>query len=168
MITIKVDLPKVEFAKKRWLDKIAATQKRESVSKLRALFNKTVYGWSEKPSMGWSQVKTSESITLRVYPTGAGSDVWNMLNTGTKRHDIPITPKTGGLLRYRPGYRPATTPGQLQSRRKYRSGPYYFAKQIIDHPGIREPRRFTELIAQEYGEKYGMDMQAAVTEAANS
>lgn len=167
MINIKIDLPKVEFAKKKWLDKIATAQRREAVQRLKKLFDQTTYGWSEKPKMGWAQTKSADSITLYVYPTGAGADVWNMLNTGTKRHDIPLSPKTNGFLRYRPGYRPATTPGQLQSRRKYRSGPYYFAKQIVDHPGIKHPRRFTDLIAQQYALQFGMDMQDAVTEAAN-
>jgi hypothetical protein len=117
--------------------------------------------------MGWSQVKTSESITLRVYPTGAGSDVWNMLNEGSPEHNIPLSPKVGGLLHFKKGYRAATTPGQIQSRRAYRSAPWWHARQIVPHPGFKA-RKFTELIAQEYAEKYGMDMQAAVTEAANS
>lgn len=164
MIQIKVTLPKVEFAKKKWLDKIASAQKNESVAELRKLFNQTVYGWSEKPTMGWSQIKTAESITLHIYPKGAGADTWNLVNAGARAH--PIVPKRqGGFLSFQPGYRPSTTPGQLQSRRNYRSGKP-IRTPIVAHPGF-EPRRFTELIAQEYTVRYGLDMQRAVTEAAN-
>jgi hypothetical protein len=87
------------------------------------------------------------------------------LNEGARAH--PITPKKqGGFLAFRPGYRAATTPGQLQSRRKYRSGKP-ISTNFVAHPGF-EPRRFTELIAAEYASQYGLDMQAAVTKAANS
>ena len=163
MISIKVDLPKVDFAKKKWLDKIATAQRKESVSQLRALFNKTVYGWSTKPRMGYVQTKSASEITLRVYPTGPGSDIWNLLNVGSPRHYI-YPKRPGGTLRFRTGYRAATTPGSIQSRRKYRSGPTVTAR-VVNHPGF-EPRKFTELMAEEYANRYAMDMQAAVNEAA--
>jgi len=164
MINIKIDLPKVEFAKKKWLDKIATAQRREAVQRLKKLFDQTAYGWSEKPKMGWAQTKSADSITLYVYPTGAGADVWNLLNEGSPPHDI-FPKRQGGMLRFQPGYRPATTPGQLQSRRKYRSGKHIRAPRV-SHPGFK-PRRFTDLIAQQYALQFGMDMQEAVTEAAN-
>lgn len=164
MISIRVDLPKVDFAKKKWLDKIASVQRRESVRQLRALFNKTVYGWSTKPRMGYVQTKSANEIVLRVYPVGEGSDIWNLLNAGSPPH--PIYPRRpGGILRFRTGYRAATVPGQLQSRRKYRSGPTV-TRPYVNHPGF-EPRRFTELIAEEYANQYAIDMQAAVTAAAS-
>lgn len=165
MINIKVSLPETKFANKKWVDNIASAQRREAVQRLRSLFNMTVYGWSEKPRMGWSQTKTADEITLYIYPTGPGSDTWELLNEGAQAH--PIAPKNfGGILRFRPGYRASTTPGQLQSRRSYRSGKYIGAK-VVAHPGF-EPRRFTELIAQEYAERFGMQMQAAVTKAART
>jgi hypothetical protein len=169
MISIRVDLPDVDFARKKWLDKIATAQRKESVKQLRSLFNKTVYGWSTKPRMGYVQTKSPSEIVLRIYPTGPGSDTWNLLNVGSPRHDI-FPKRRGGFLRFRHrpgGYRSATTPGTLQSRRKYRSGPTIIRPYVIDHPGF-EPRDFTGMIAEEYANRYAMDMQAAVNEAAYS
>ena len=164
MIEITVSLPKKQFAAKKWLDKIASAQKRESVKHLRKLFNQTVFGWSDKPSMGWSQTKTADEITLKIYATGSKSDIWNLLNAGSPAHTIRPR-KVGGFLRFRPGYRAATTPGSLQSRRAYRSGPVLSPVWEVKHPGF-EARRFTELIAEQFAVQFGSDIQKAVTEAA--
>lgn len=165
MISITVQLPETQFARKKWLDAIAAKQRSQSLPAFRNLFKQTVYGWSNKPDFGWSQVKSPDTIELRVYPTGMFSDIWNLVNEGAAPHTI--YPKaSGGILSFRPGYRAATTPGSLQSRRAYRSGPYVGAKRV-NHPGF-EGRKFTEQIAQEFAQTYAADMQEAVTEVARS
>lgn len=166
MINIKVTLPKRKFVQKKWLESIASKQRAKSLPALRNLFKQTVFGWSNKPDFGWAQRITADEIILYVYPTGPYADVWNMLNEGSPPHPIPA--KQGGFLAYRPGYRASTRPGSLQSRRNYRSGPYRFKKAIKnpDHPSFKA-RKFTELIAQEFAEKFGIEMQEAVTEAAN-
>ena len=164
MLEISVSLPKKQFSTKKWMDKIASAQKQKGVQQLRKLFNQTVFGWSEKPRMGWAQIKTSDSITLKIYANGSKSDIWNLLNAGSPAHTI--TPKrVGGFLRFRPGYRAATSPGSIQSRRAYRSGPVLAPVWKVSHPGF-EARRFTELIAEAYATEFGMEMQKAVTEAA--
>jgi len=162
MISIKVTLPKVEFARKKWLDSIASKQRAKALPKLRELFKKTTFGWSTKPDFGWSQKKTSSEITINVYPRGEGSDIWNLLNEGSPRHRIPKTGFT--RMVYRPGYKAATRPGSLQSGRKYRSGKPRVAYSV-NHPGFAA-RKFTELIAEEYAKEFAMDMQEAVTEVA--
>jgi hypothetical protein len=166
VISIKVSLPKTKFARKKWLDSIASKQRAQSLPRLRKLFKQTTFGWSNKPDFGWSQSKNSEEITLSVYPTGPYSDKWNLLNKGSPKHEI-FPKNQGGFLRFRPGYRSATVPGSLQSRRKYRSGPYQFAKyiQMPMHPGFKA-RKFTEIIAQEFASKYGIEIQEAITEVA--
>ena len=162
MISIKVTLPKVEFARKKWLDSIASKQRAKALPKLRALFRQTVFGWSVKPDFGWSQTKTSGEISINVYPRGEGADIWNLVNKGSPPHRIP---KTGfARMVYRPGYKAATKPGSLQSGRKYRSGKPRVSYSI-DHPGF-EARNFTELIAEKYASDFAMDMQEAVTEVA--
>lgn len=161
MIDIKVTLPKKKIASKKWLDSIATVQRQKSIPRLRKLFNETVFGWSTKPKMGWSQSKGADEISIKIYPTGAGADKWDLVNQGSPAHII--RPKRQ-FLSFRPGYRSATRPGMLRSRRKYRSGNYVTAG-IVKHPGF-EPRKFTELIAQEFASEFGMEMQEAVTEAA--
>lgn len=164
MIQINVSIPKVEYARKKWLDAIATTQRQKALPELKKLFKKTVYGWSEKPGFGWSQTKSASEISLRVYPTGPAADVWNLINEGSPPHRIPKSGTT--YMRFRTGYRAATKPGTLQSGRKYRSGRYRVA-YTVNHPGFTA-RKFTELIAEEYANNFAMDMQEAVNEVANS
>jgi hypothetical protein len=164
MIEIKVTLPKVEYAKKKWLDAIASKQRAKSLPALRRLFNQTVFGWSTKPQMGYATTKRSDEISLFIFAKGAGSDTWNLLNAGSPKHPIP--PRNKKYLVFRRGYKAATTPGSLQSGRKYRSGKIEFSKGIPMHPGF-DPRRFTELIAEEYDKTYAAHVQEAISEVAS-
>lgn len=163
-IKLKVELPKGKFATRKWVEEIAKVQRQTSVPRLRRLFQKTVFGWSTKPTFGWAQTRTADSMTLIMYPQGAGADIWEMINEGTKPH--VIRPGKRKFLSFRPGYRASTTPGTLQSRRSYRSGKY-IAASLINHPGI-EARRFTEVIAEEYNNPYMNEMQDAINNVAKS
>jgi hypothetical protein len=163
MIEIKVTLPKVEYAKKKWLDAIASKQRAKSLPALRKLFGQTVSGWSTKPQMGYATTKRSDEISLFIFAKGAGSNTWNLLNAGSPAHQI--LPRNAKMLAFRPGYRAATRPGSLQSGRKYRSGKTVFARSV-QHPGF-EARRFTELIAEEYDKTYAAHVQEAISEVAS-
>lgn len=162
-ISIRVSLPKVEFAKQRWLQAIASKQRAKSLPGLRKLFRQSVTGWSEKPNFGYEQDIGTDEIGIRVFPTGPHAEIWNLLNEGSPPHVIKPKNKKG-LLSFQPGYRAATRPGQLLSGRKYRSGKKVVAKSV-NHPGF-QARRFTELIAHKFSEDYALDMQEAVTEVA--
>lgn len=161
-IRLKVDLPKKKIAGKGWLNELAKVQRNTSVPRLRRLFQQTVYGWSTKPSFGWAQVRTADEISITMYPQGPGADIWEMLNEGTRAH--PITPTNKRFLQFRPGYRAATSPGSIQSRRAYRSGKPVYARRVI-HPGI-EPRRFTESISEAYNNPFMREMQDALNNVA--
>lgn len=164
-IRVKVTLPPSNvFQKKRWLEEIARVQRQTSVPRLRKLFQQTVYGWSEKPSFGWTQTRTSDTLAITMYPQGPRADVWELLNAGSPAHTI-LPKNRGGFLIYRPGYRAATTPGSLQSRRAYRSGPFVSAR-VVHHPGF-QAREFTTLIAQEYENPYMNEMQEAINRVAD-
>lgn len=163
-VSIKVTLPKTKFATKKWLEEIAREQRKSAEGKLKHIFERTVYGWSKKPTFGWTQTRTSDEMSIMMYPKGPYADIWNLVSSGSPPHTI--TQKQGGLLRFRPGYRSATRPGQLMSRRAYRSGPYVTAKSVA-HPGF-EARSFPELIAEEYRATFTDDMQNAINIAAQT
>ena len=163
-ITMKVTTPKQKFGNKKWLDEIARTQRQTSVPRLRKLFEKTVFGWSRKPSFGWAQRRTADEMSITMYPTGQHAEIWNLVSEGSPAHDI--RPRKGGLLSFRPGYRSATRPGTLMSRRAYRSGKQVAAK-IVHHPGF-EARNFPEMIAEEYENPYIDEMQDAINKVAKS
>lgn len=160
-ITVKVTTPTRKFGNKKWLDEIARTQRQTSVPRLRKLFQQTVFGWSKKPGFGWRQERLNDEMSITMYPTGQHAEIWNLVNEGSPAHEI--RPRKG-ILRFRPGYRSATRPGQLMSRRAYRSGPFVGAR-TVNHPGF-EARKFTELIAEEYHNPYINDMQDAINRVA--
>lgn len=162
--SVKVSLPEKPFTTKKWLDEVARTQRQTSVPRLKALFQKTVFGWSKKPDFGWSQTRTANEMSITMYPQGEAADIWQLVNAGSPPHSI--MPKRGGFLSFRPGYRSATKPGSLQSGRAYRSGKYVGAGRV-EHPGF-EARDFIELIAQEYENPYVGDIQDAIDRVAKS
>lgn len=155
-ISITVTLPERRFGNKGWLNDIAKTQRQTTVPRLKKLFQKTVFGWSNKPDFGWSQQRTADTISITMYPTGQYADKWNLVNAGSPRHRIPKSGTT--YMRFRPGYRAATTPGSLVSRRAYRSGKYETHFVIADHPGF-EARDFISQIAEEYNNPFMGEMQ---------
>ena len=166
-VSVKVSLPKSDaFQSKKWLEEISRVQRQTSVPRLKKLFQQTVFGWSaaKKPDFGWAQQRTSDEMSISIYPTGAAAGTWELVNAGSPAHII--SPRRGGFLRFRPGYRSATTAGSIQSRRAYRSGQFVGAR-IVHHPGF-EARKFTELIAQEYENPYMNDMQGALNKIARS
>lgn len=162
--SVKVDLPKQPFATKKWLDEIARVQRQTSVPRLKKLFQQTVFGWSNKPDFGWAQKRTSSEMSITMYPQGPYADIWNLVSSGSPPHTI--NPRQGGFLRFKPGYRPATRPESLQSRRAYRSGSIVGARKV-SHPGF-EPRNFPELIAREYENPYIGDIQGAINNVAKT
>lgn len=164
-VSVTVTLPRTKFATKKWLEEMASEQRRSATGKLKHLFDQTVFGWSKKPTFGWTQTRTSDEMSIMMYPKGAYADIWNLVSSGSPPHDI--FPRNGGLLRFRPGYRPATKPGSLMSSRAYRSGPYVTAGAIRPHPGF-EARNFPQLIAEEYRATFTDDMQNAINIVANT
>lgn len=163
-ISLKAILPGKPFATKKWVDEIARTQRQTSVPRLRKLFNQTVFGWSKKPDFGWTQIRTADSISIQMYPQGPNAEIWNLVSSGAPPHEI--RPRRAKILSFRPGYRAATRPGQLMSRRAYRSGKYRGAA-LVQHPGF-EARNFPQEIAKEYQNPFFNDMASAFSRAARS
>jgi len=162
-ISIKITLPKKKYADAKWNEQIARYQRSHSVPILKALFQKTVFGWKEKPTFGYVQIRSANTITIRMYPTGAAAEIWQLVNEGSPEHWI-FPKKQGGMLRFQKGYRSATVPGSLQSRRAYRSNPVWESKGLW-HKGFKA-RNFTKLIEREYKKNFAKDMQEAIKIAA--
>jgi hypothetical protein len=160
-ISIKVTTPTRKFGNKGWLDEIAREQRQGTARRLKELFRRTVYGWSNQPDFGWSQQRTSDTISITMYPQGQYADKWELVNAGAPRHRIPRSGTT--YMRFRPGYRAATTPGSLMSRRAYRSGKYE-THFVVNHPGF-EARDFLGQIVEEYENSFVGEMQGAIISA---
>lgn len=161
-IRIKLTLPKTNFKDKGWVDAVSNALKQKSSPKMKELFRKSTFGWSSKPSFRQELKRATYRLSMEVYTQDA---LYGLINAGSPKHDIPA--RSGGWLRFRPGYRSATTAGSLQSRRAYRSGPYWKARIIKPHPGFKA-RKFDELVAEEYGKEFPNDIQDAINTAARS
>lgn len=159
-ISVKVIVPKNKFKDKKWVEGVADAMKTKTAPKLKALFRKSTFGWSKHPSFRQTLTRRAFSLSMEVY---TDDEKYGLLNAGSPRHDIPAKK---GFLRFRPGYRSATTPGQLQSRRAYRSGKYVGAGRV-DHPGF-EARKFDELVAKEYAPQFRDDIQDGINKVARS
>lgn len=167
MVSIRINaiLPKKKFGNKRWIEGIADAQRRKTVPELKRLFNQTVFGWAEKPTWGYAQTRTGDTVSVSVYPQGPAAELYEMVSRGARPH--LITARPGSILSFRPGYRPATRPGTLMSGRKYRSGRQMGAK-FVNHPGF-EPRNFARLVAENYtAAEFANDMQTAIIAVARS
>jgi len=80
------------------------------------------------------------------------------VNAGSPPHEI--RPKSGGMLRFQPGYRAATKPGRLMSQSSQRSGPHISAR-AVRHPGFAA-REFDLAVAEEIGPRFAEDIQDAI------
>lgn len=133
--------------------------RRKTSLEVKALFLKTVFGWSEHPHFDKIFVNTLGYVSCEVSTT---DDVYNLVNAGAKPH--LIEPRNqGGLLRFQPGYRASTTPRVIGSRRNYRSGKYV-SRRFVYHPGF-EAREFDKTILEYYAPTFQDDMNQVVEEA---
>lgn len=158
-ININVSVPKKLFLDADFVNEITEIMKNEVAPDLKHLFRGTTNGWSEKPSWRQKLTKRSSEISMEVWTE---DKIYGLVNAGSPPHTI--TPRNGGFLRFRPGYRSATTAGSIISRRVYRSGNPVTASSV-KHPGF-VPRRFDELISREYDPKFRESVQKAVENAA--
>lgn len=160
-ISLKVTVPKRLFKDKGWVDEISSNLKNRTAPTLKKLFGQTTYGWSNHPSFRQTLTRRASSLSMAVYTEDS---IYGLVNAGSPKHRIP---KTGTILMsYKPGYRSATRPGTLMSRRAYRSGKQR-AAMVINHPGFK-PRKFDELVAKEYDPIFRKDVQDAINRVARS
>ena len=163
-IRVNVIMPKKQFKASGYIDACAQVMKDKTGPELRALFLKTIFGWSPEKKPGFTRKlrKTVYMVSVRVY-TDDNYDIYSLVNKGSPHH--PIYPRRAQFLQYKKGYRSATQPGQIQSRRAYRSNPTVRSMGVPDHPGFKA-REFDKLIKEEYEPTFVRDMQDAMANAA--
>lgn len=140
-------------------EEMLKTMRSKTSREVKELFQDTVFGWSKKPYFTAKFSGGASELSVSVTVGGEYAELYSLINEGSPPHPIPARP--GSIMRYKPGYRPATTPGVLRSRRAYRSGAYRVAKLIKRHPGFH-PREFPKTIKEEYTPTFEKDMQDAI------
>jgi len=125
-ISMKVTVPDEIINSAAMRSQIEEALRRKTGPDIRKNFAKTVDGWKHKPS--WSTMLTNRSdyLSVSVWASGPNKNQYGLVNAGSPPHEI--RPKSGGMLRFQPGYRAATKPGRLMSQSSQRSGPHISAR----------------------------------------
>lgn len=120
-------------AKDRTLNQIGREMKQD--------FDELVSNWKDKPR--FKVVRTPETVSVTT-----SDEVFGFVNAGTRPHII--RPKrSGGLLKYRLGYRAKTRPNNTTYKGSgTASGPWRSSK-LVHHPGTKA-RNFTRIIANRW------------------
>lgn len=159
-VTVTTPAPDAFTKKGRKIrEEMLKTMRSKTQREVKSLFQDTVFGWSKKPYFTAKFSGGASELSVSVTAGGDAADIYALVNAGSPPHTI-VPKRNGYPLRFRPGYRPSTTPGQLRSRRAYRSGKEVIAK-IVNHPGF-EARDFPKTIKEEYTPTFEKDMQDAI------
>lgn len=140
-IEINVTVPELVLNSSIIRNNIYQALKTQIGPRMKQLFEPTVEGWSDKPQFHQSGHSWVSEVAVRVW---TDSERYRWVNNGTPAH--VITPRSRGMLRFRPGYSAGTRPRVLSSRRPQRSGEYVSAWHV-NHPGI-EARDFDKEVAE--------------------
>lgn len=173
-IKVSVTVPKDYLKDINFQSIIARTQRHITVPEVLKMFHETVEGWKNPPNFGYTQIINSARVQVDIGPKGTfgGNNsplkIYNWVTLGTDPHPITAKRKRGFLhFQHGDGYIRSTKPGSLLSGPNANTGDWV-VKRSVNHPGIKEPRMFHELIANEYEPKFRDDMQSAINEAVNS
>lgn len=151
------------LSSQRFVDAILEKMRTNTIPDLKDLFGQTVEGWKNKPGFSSKQWSNPTQIGSEVFVDGGSAgDIYSLVSKGAPRH--MIMPKSGGFLRFQPGYKASTSPGFLKSGPSSRSGSFVKARKV-DHPGF-EARDFPSTIKKEYGNTFAKDMQDAMNSVA--
>jgi len=127
---------------------------------------KVVREWAHKPGFRQQKYKNPNVYTIKIVPTGRYATIWYYVDRGTKPHDIPLSPKIDGFLRFQLGYNARTAPkAQFAQGTGTASGAWVTAKQV-HHPGT-EARNFTQTWIDELEPPFPDRIQAAIKRGLN-
>ena len=127
-------------------------------------FDKVVANWKHKPVFQGRKFITADAIWVNIFPTGANKLIYTYVTKGTRKHDIPLSPKSAGWLAFMwggPGsYNAKTGPGgKFGGPGTVSGGSMTFAKQV-HHPG-NAPRDFEDVILKKEKPWYSRTMENA-------
>lgn len=138
---------------------IQYSMRNHSKPDLRKMFYKTVEGWETKVYFrGTIRTIQGHFIRLTVQPYGSGKELYALVSRGARPHEI--VPRNAEFLRFKQGYRAATVPYWINSRRKQRFGDTIMTKRVR-HPGF-EGRNWDYEIALQHEPRFIRYMEQAV------
>lgn len=155
MIKLKPILPKRPFIDARKVQRAIDDGMQEAADLIVKDFQSTTDTWKHRVEFTIKKQKDGFLI-------GTKDDVWNMLDHGTKAHDI--SPRNGKVLRFQGGpYRPKTRPGYIGSQSGGPSGPVVFRPKV-HHPGTA-PRGWSKLVRKKWQSRLAQIVQKHINAA---
>jgi hypothetical protein len=116
-------------------------------------YESTTKTWTHQPTFVIQKIAIG-------YKVATDNDIWQMLDVGTKPHDI-VASKIA--LRFPGGFRAKTQPGVLGSTSGGASGGAVFRRKV-HHPGTKA-RGWSKLIAKEWRGRVAGMVQKRISEA---
>jgi len=156
-IRITVTVPKEILNVQAVQQSIQKTMRSKTGPELKKEFEKTTEGWKNKINFSKDFKFSSNLLSTRVFPSGAGAETYALVNAGSPPHKIT---QRRSPLRFQTGYTPSTSPRVLSSRANRRFGQVRVTSSVR-HPGFKA-REFDDTIAEEYGPVFERDIQAAI------
>lgn len=116
-------------------------------------YESTTKTWTHQPTFSIEKIIIGYKVTTN-------NDIWQMLDAGTKPHDIVATKIA---LRFPGGYRAKTQPGVLGSSSGGSSGGMVFRRKVR-HPGTKA-RGWSKLITKKWRKQVAGMVQKRISEA---
>lgn len=117
--------------------------------KMKGEFNKTVQGWTQKPTFVAIFTKPYNGARLQLWikPTGRGTTNWSRISIGTGPRQI-VSHK--GPMTFNTEYDPKTTPFGDWNGSGRRYGPVVYNRMVVGtvKPHRIRPRKFSEWVKQ--------------------
>ncbi len=130
-------------------------------------FEKTTETWNHQPHFIYEIRDRAGDQVVTVGPEdNPDANIFMYVDEGTRPHSIFAKP--GKFLKYQGDFTPKTTPRRIGSQQGGKSGEWVW-RIHAPHPGIAEPRRFSETIADVWQQKvadlYGKRFDVAIQRA---
>lgn len=151
LVAIKPNAKAIQFTRFGPAAKLGMQDASEAA---KADLESTFATWNSQPTVRVSERADGYSLSV-------DSDVWNMLDKGTRAHRIIA--RKAKRLRFVGGFRAKTRPGFIGSQSGGASGAVAFAKGV-NHPGTKA-RAWSKLIGAKYRAKLQTYIQKRIREA---
>lgn len=160
-ISLRTIAPKKAFNSQVFRDEIQSVMRKRVAPAVKRLLESPAQQWEESAGIVTRYINEPNRIGVHLYST---NPIYNLVDVGAKPHIIE--PRHSRSLRFRPGYRAATSPRSLAGRSAQRSGPVISAN-IVHHPGF-DAREFYETTAQTYKRDFDKEMERAISAGAKA
>lgn len=140
------------------LDQIERTMKIGVKRDLVKALDDVVADWSADSTPTWKDsFKKGDDYVLEIFSSGSGEDIFQYVDRGTERHDIPGAP----MLFFNLGYEAKTKPPGLYGVGSGEATGASVMAPLVDHPG-NEARGFSVKISREYRTTLREKIKAAI------